>query len=237
VPASAITGPVVITESGVSSNAVTFIVGTGGFHGTVTQVRDGARVAGALVELLQANVVKASAFTSPDGSYATTSVNPGTYDLRFSSSGLGTMLSPGNTVNAGGTVLVNAALQDPGGIAGRVSNAGGAGIAGASIAILSGSVVVATATTDTTGRYTSSLLGSGTYAVTAAASGFNAQTNNGIAVTAGINATSDFNLAGQSVVTYTYDDLGRIRTVSDSLAGTATYNYDAVGNLLSITNP
>jgi YD repeat-containing protein len=34
-------------------------------------------------------------------------------------------------------------------------------------------------------------------------------------------------------VKYTYDDLGRLYQVVDSQGNVATYNYDAVGNLLS----
>jgi len=33
---------------------------------------------------------------------------------------------------------------------------------------------------------------------------------------------------------YAYDDLGRLTTVVDEAGNTAIYNYDAVGNLLSI---
>ena len=39
-------------------------------------------------------------------------------------------------------------------------------------------------------------------------------------------------LADQSL--YLYDDQGRLTSVSDSTGTTAVYNYDAVGNLLSI---
>jgi YD repeat-containing protein len=35
---------------------------------------------------------------------------------------------------------------------------------------------------------------------------------------------------------YVYDDAGRLKAVIDPTGNTAIYNYDAVGNLLSITN-
>ena len=41
--------------------------------------------------------------------------------------------------------------------------------------------------------------------------------------------------ARQAVVRYIYDDLGRLVGVIDQNGNAATYNYDAVGNLLSIT--
>src|SRR5438874_13463311 len=42
-------------------------------------------------------------------------------------------------------------------------------------------------------------------------------------------------LWAQSNVQYVYDGLGRLAQVIDPSGNTATYNYDAVGNLLSIT--
>ncbi|PYU12888.1 MAG: hypothetical protein DMG37_12010 [Acidobacteria bacterium] len=42
-------------------------------------------------------------------------------------------------------------------------------------------------------------------------------------------------LRAQSNVQYVYDALGRLAQVIDPSGNTATYNYDAVGNLLSIT--
>ena len=36
-------------------------------------------------------------------------------------------------------------------------------------------------------------------------------------------------------IDYVYDDLGRLRAVDDPSSDTAVYNYDAVGNLLSIS--
>lgn len=42
-------------------------------------------------------------------------------------------------------------------------------------------------------------------------------------------------LGAQSAVQYVYDALGRLTQVIDPTGNTATYNYDAVGNLLSIT--
>ncbi|HYL82632.1 MAG TPA: IPT/TIG domain-containing protein [Candidatus Angelobacter sp.] len=42
-------------------------------------------------------------------------------------------------------------------------------------------------------------------------------------------------LWAQSTVQYVYDALGRLTQVIDSSGNVATYNYDAVGNLLSIT--
>ena len=42
-------------------------------------------------------------------------------------------------------------------------------------------------------------------------------------------------LAGADQAQYIYDDLGRLVQVVDGQGNVATYNYDAGGNLLSIT--
>ena len=42
-------------------------------------------------------------------------------------------------------------------------------------------------------------------------------------------------LAAADQAQYIYDDLGRLSQVIDGQGNVATYNYDAVGNLLSIT--
>jgi len=45
-------------------------------------------------------------------------------------------------------------------------------------------------------------------------------------------------VSGAGSVTYAYDELGRLIAVVDNSSGAAAqYNYDAVGNLLSITHP
>jgi YD repeat-containing protein len=40
---------------------------------------------------------------------------------------------------------------------------------------------------------------------------------------------------GTGQITYTYDSLGRLSTVVDGSGNAATYSYDAVGNILSIS--
>ena len=238
VPVGAATGPVIVTVTGVASDSVTFSVGIGTVNGAVTQAGSGTPVVGALVELLQANVVKASTATTSGGTYSVSNLTPGAYDLRFSSTGLGTILSAGNTIAAGGSITVNAALPSPGTISGKVTKADGVtAIAGASVAILLGTTAAAAVTTDTSGNYAATLLSAATYAVQASASGYTTQMHTGVTVTTGNASTSDFSLAGQSIISYTYDSLGRLIGVADSLGGAATYTYDAAGNLILITNP
>jgi len=57
-----------------------------------------------------------------------------------------------------------------------------------------------------------------------------------VVVTVGGQASNSFNFTvNNGPVSYIYDDLGRLVGVIDVLGNAATYSYDAVGNILSIT--
>jgi len=237
VPSGATTGPVVVTVNNVASNGVTFTVGTGTLTGTVTQASGGAAIGGALVEVLQSNVVKTSTTTATNGTYTVSNLSPGSYDLRFSATGFGTTIQAGNNVAANGSITVNAALSSAGTVSGQVTIAGGTTpISGATVTAFQGIDTAGTATTNATGNYSIATLSAGSYTVQAAATGYNPQSQTGVSVTAGGTTTTNFSLAGQHVVSYFYDDLSRLIGASDSPSNTAVYSYDAVGNLLSIAN-
>jgi YD repeat-containing protein len=235
VPSGATTGSVVITQPTQSSNGVTFAVGTGTLNGTVTNVSNGAPVSGALVQAVQSNTIQGSATSAADGTYSIGNLSPGVFDLRVSASGFGTLLLSANTVNAGSSTTVNAALPAPGSISGKVTQLDGiTGISGASVTALQSGESGGSATTDSLGNYTISALTTGTYTVQANATGFSLQTQSGVAVTSNNNTTVNLSLPGQSTITYFYDPPGRLIGVSDSGSNTAKYGYDLVGNLLSI---
>jgi len=237
VPTGATTGPVVVTVAATPSNSVTFTVGTGTITGTVTQASGGAAISGALVEVLQSNVVKTSTTTATNGTYTVSNLSPGSYDLRFSATGFGTTIQAGNNVAANGSITVNAALSSAGTVSGQVTIAGGTTpISGATVTAFQGIDTAGTATTNATGNYSIATLSAGSYTVQAAATGYNPQSQTGVSVTAGGTTTTNFSLAGQHVVSYFYDDLSRLIGASDSPSNTAVYSYDAVGNLLSIAN-
>ena len=61
----------------------------------------------------------------------------------------------------------------------------------------------------------------------ASASGFTSQTQSGISITTGNTTSANFSLPGQSLITYTYDELGRLVGAADSLSDAVTYKYDA----------
>lgn len=238
-PTAATTGPVVVTVGGVASNGVTFtVVTTGTIAGTVTRTSDGTPINGALVEALQSNAVIASTTTGSNGVYTITGLTAGTYDLRVSASGCATELRTGIALT-GGTATVNVALSIPGTISGKVTKVDGTTpIAGAAIEVYQESAVMGIATTNTTGDYTLGGLKPGTYTVQASAAGYVTRNQTGVTVTEAATTTVNISLDAtpdNNIITYIYDELGRLTGVVDPAGDTATYTYDAVGNLLSIS--
>ena len=107
-------------------------------------------------------------------------------------------------------------------------------IVGATITVLNGSNPVATAVTGPSGAYAATNLSAATYSVQASSFGFGAGVQTGISVGSGQAAVANFSLSSQSSISYTYDELGRLVGVADSIKGSVGYSYDAVGNIKSI---
>jgi YD repeat-containing protein len=236
VPVGTSTGPVVVSAGGLTSNGVTFTVGTGSIAGIISQASDASPVVGALVEALQSNATKGSATSGADGSYSISNLVPGTYDVRVTASGFGTMILQGNTVVAGSPASVNASLSTSGTISGKVTQSDGVTpVVGATVAALQFAETTGTATTNASGTYTISTLTAGSYGVQASAPGYSPQSQTGVTVSANNTTNANFSLAGQSTLAYSYDELGRLTGVVDSLNGAAAYSYDPVGNVLAIS--
>jgi YD repeat-containing protein len=83
----------------------------GTIAGTITRTSDGAALNGALVQALQAGVVKASATTASNGSYTMSGVITGTYDVRVSAIGYQTKIQNNVTVTTNTTTTVGASLD------------------------------------------------------------------------------------------------------------------------------
>jgi YD repeat-containing protein len=239
VPSGATSGSVVVTVGGTASNGVSFTVGIGGIAGTITRTSDGAAVSGALVEALLSNASKGSITSASNGSYTISNLSPGTYDVRVTASGYGTAIQTGIIVSVGSPATANVSLSAAGTISGKVTTTDGVtAVGGASINVLKGTDTAGSSATNTNGNYSITTIAPGNYSVQASAAGFNSQTQTGVSVTAGNTTTTNFTLSGQSLVSYSYDALGRLVGVSDSRSNTAVYDYDAVGNLVAIgVNP
>ena len=234
VPAAATSGPVVVTEGGVASNAISFSIGSGSVTGTVTAASTGNPVSGATVEILKSNAVVASSTTASNGTYTISNINPGTYDLLASASGLGTQTQPGSVIGTA-PFTANFALPTPGTSSGQVVRSDGiTTIPNATVTITQSGINVGGASTDASGNYSITNLSPGSYSGQASSAGFGTATSP-LTITANTTTTTNYTLSSQSTISYTYDELGRLIGVNDSQNGTVTYTYDAVGNVLSIS--
>jgi len=149
----------------------------------------------------------------------------------------------GYTLAASATGLTGATsatfnVGQAGTIAGSVTRAGGgSGIGGALVEALQSGVVRDSDLTDANGGYSIPGLVVGTYDVRASAGGYATQTQAGTSVTSGATTTANFSLsdvAETSGVLYVYDELQRLTAVINPIGEAARYEYDAVGNLLSV---
>jgi len=127
-------------------------------------------------------------------------------------------------------------------VAGTVSRSSdGSPISGALVEVLQ-SGVVASAATGALGTYSLADIAPGSYSVRASATGFTTQTQSGVTVNGGANSTVNFSLdasqggggGGGAGIAYIYDRINRLRAVVDPASDTAIYNFDAVGNVVSI---
>jgi YD repeat-containing protein len=238
VPAGVTTGPVTVTVSGQTSNGVTFTAITSGtLSGTVTSSADGSAISGATVQALQNGTVKASASTASNGSYSIPNLASGNYDVQTSATGFGAALTNSVAVIAGQTATANFSLSSPGTISGKVTQADGVtAIPGAKVQYFVGSASGGNTSTDSAGSYSISGLSTGSYTLEAGANGYVTQSQT-INLTGSSTSTSNFLLqaVGAGPINYVYDELGRLVSVIDSSGDTATYRYDAVGNILSIS--
>jgi YD repeat-containing protein len=237
VPANVSTGPVTVSVSQQVSNGVTFTaITTGTLSGTVSSSANGSAISGATMQALQNGAVKASTITASNGTYSFTGLAAGKYDLKASAASFGNALQNSITVTAGQTSTANFSLSAPATISGTVTQADGTTpISGASVQVYVGSAGGSSATTDGTGSYSIAGISTGSYTVQATANGYVAQSRS--VTLSGSAATSNFLLqsSGSNPISYFYDELGRLIGVVDAAGDSATYKYDAVGNILSIT--
>jgi YD repeat-containing protein len=148
----------------------------------------------------------------------------GAYILKASSSGFSVITST--------TFNITTPL---GTVNGTVSRAtGGTPIDGALVEALQAGIVQGSAVSGVNGTYSIANLATGIYEIRASAAGFLAQSQSGIGVTLGSTSAANFSLSQERIV-YVYDPLSRLRAVIDVSGQTATYAYDAVGNLLGIS--
>jgi len=237
VPTGATTGPVTVTVSGQISNGSAFTVITQGtLSGSVTNASGGGAISGATVQALQSGAVRGSATTNGTGGYTISSLPAGSYDVQASASGFGTALQSPISVVPAQTATVNFSLATAATLSGKVTQSDGlTAIPGAGVTVFLGRAVATAATTDASGNYSISGINSGSYSAQASAPGFVTKSQT-VTLTAGNTTTANFALQtpGANPINYVYDELGRLVGVIDPSGDTATYTYDAVGNILAI---
>ena len=205
--------------------------------GSVTSDSGGTGINGAQVQALQQGVIAVTTSTNSSGAYTIANLAAGTYDLKFSATGFGTLVNSGVFVAAGLTETVNASLSAPGSISGTVTQSDGVTpISGAVVQASVGSALGSSATTNSSGAYSIAGLNEGAYVLQASASGYTTTTQSA-SVTANSATTANLSLLsqGSGASSYVYDALGRLVAVVLQNGNAAVYNYDSVGNLLSIS--
>jgi YD repeat-containing protein len=209
----------------------------GGISGTITSAAGGSAVSGAQIQVSKSGTVKATLVSDVNGHYGLANLIPGGYDVTVSAAGFGTSANPGVVVLSLTNTTLNVSLSTPGTISGTVTQSGGTTpIAGATVQAFVGPSIVGSATSDSSGNYSITGLNAGTYQVQAFAGGY-VPVNQSESVTASSTTTANFALQsqGSGAVSYVYDILGRLVGVVNPAGYTAIYSYDAVGNLLSIS--
>ena len=144
------------------------------------------------------------------------------------------------TVAGQATNGVTFTVTAPGAIAGIITTtSNGVAISGASVEALQAGVVKASTVSVANGSYTLANLDAGTYDVRVTALGYVTRTQDAVVVTANTTTTVNHQLdavaqGGPGTIRYIYDELGRLVAVGTPTE-VATYTYDVVGNLLSIS--
>lgn len=170
-----------IVEASVASNSTTTVNFAlsqlaGIIAGTVTSVSTGNAIPDATINIFQGTTFVASVLTDSNGQYEISGLMPGNYFVVASAPNFGSADS-GATVIANNTTIVNfSLLSNFGTISGTVLDSStNLPISDATIQVRSDFIIIATAVTDSAGKYIIPNIAPDTYTVTAAALGFQRQ--------------------------------------------------------------
>jgi hypothetical protein len=169
-------------------------VSLGDFTGTVTI--DGLLATGATVAASSGGVIRGTAVTNGSGLYSLF-LPAGIYDLSVAAAGAAGSSSPGHTLGAGATIIVNLTLSRVGTIAGVVQNPSGTRLAGARVDV-TGTGFSVGATTDSTGNFSIGGVPAGIYTVAGSAIGYNNLNLPGINVSPNVTTSVTLQLTAVS---------------------------------------
>ncbi len=166
----------------------------GQVSGTVIDANTSAPIAGATVNILQGAHLIASTLTDSSGNYLIPNLAPGSYIMNACATNYQTVVE-GTTIFATQTSTANFALPPlPGQLIGQVTNAStSAPIAGATVNVTQGLILIASTASDSNGNYAISTLAPGVYTVTASANLF-ASSTQGATILSHATTTDNFAL-------------------------------------------
>ncbi len=224
-----------VTTNATTAQDFSLVPQDGSITGRVTDATTSAPIPGATLSLVVGGT-PISATADASGNYTLSNIRTGTYTVTASASSYGSQ-SRQVTVTPGGTAAQDFPLTPlPGSISGRVTDAvTGAPTSGATVSYTTGGITT-TATTDATGSYSLSSVPPGSYSVTAAATGYNSQSQT-VLVSSNTAANQNFSLAplpgsisGRLTDNLTSMPVGGA-TVSYAVSGvTTTVTADTNGN-------
>jgi YD repeat-containing protein len=235
VPPTATDGPVVVTVSSQNSNSKPFtVIIPGPISGTITKASDSTALQGATVQAVLTGVIKGTATTAANGTYSIPNLDPGTYDVRVLATGYSSEVRSTTLAN-NSSATVDVAMSHPGSISGQVTAGGATPLPGAAVTMFLNGIQKGSGNTDASGNYSLTGLHPGSYTLQVVNVGYRTKEQTAVVndnATTTANVSLDVAPAGP--VTYAYDALGRLISVTDPSGDAATYNYDPVGNILSI---
>jgi YD repeat-containing protein len=235
VPPTATDGPVVVRVSSQDSNSKPFtVIIPGPISGTITKASDSSALQGATVQAVLTGVIKGTATTAANGTYSIPNLDPGTYDVRVLATGYSSEVRSTTLAN-NSSATADVAMSHPGSISGQVTAGGATPLPGAAVTMFLNGIQKGSGNTDASGNYSLTGLHPGSYTLQVVNVGYRTKEQTAVVndnATTTANVSLDVAPAGP--VTYAYDALGRLISVTDPSGDAATYNYDPVGNILSI---
>ena len=186
---------------------------SGSISGKVTD-SSGAGIAGVTVSYSDGSTT-----TDSNGNYSLSNVLVGSYTVTAAAAGYQTVSTPNVAVNSGTTTTTNITLTGLGSISGIVLNSSGAAVAGATVSYSGGST-----TSAANGSYTLANVPTGTYNVSASASGYQSSTQMNVVVNVNATATVNFTLSTAGGQSY-------------SIQGSITPASLGSGSSVSLTGP
>lgn len=232
VPTNATTGSVVVTVNGQASNGVTFAV--------APKIDSLSPTSGPAATSV---TISGTTFGATQGTSTVTFNGTSATPTSWSATSIAVPVPAGGTtgpvvVTVGGAPSNGLTFTVPttGTISGRVTAGDGTtAIPGATVKALQGTTTIATTSTNGTGDYALTPLNAGAYTIAVSATGYGNKSRSAVSVIGG--GTSTVNLSLDAIVSgpvrYIYDSLGRLKATVGPI-DTIVYDYDAVGNLLSI---